>query len=327
MLTQRAEPPMLGWPPYGRMNKGFEFDIATKRVPPGFRIKGVPANDATFTKWVEDRVDDMAKFLWPRYATVPGKPGGTWTGKAADFAQDLTVSDLKLMRVLRGYLSSMPRGRNDKMTNSHRALFRAEDEGKPWPTYAQYETGWSPEMQTLVQESMHKPVAAFGPAPLRFKQLMQRPRPYQMALALGFDDFEYEWARSAVTPAIISGHCVQGVIAGAGAYVAHLYDLQNLPDAECFLQQYAVDIGDRRVFAGVHYPTDNVASWFVALHACDNNLFGELGQNARRFLWEAISKRSLVYAAMKDAGGLYKKPLNVLERLAAGSPADKASPS
>lgn len=31
------------------------------------------------------------------------------------------------------------------------------------------------------------------------------------------------------------------------------------------IQQYMVDWGDRRVFAGVHYMTDNIASWWLAM--------------------------------------------------------------
>jgi len=71
-------------------------------------------------------------------------------------------------------------------------------------------------------------------------------------------------------PSLISGHSIQGIL--LSRMVLEFW-LQN-NEIEKFdkndiqiksLAQYAVNFGDRRVFAGVHYPSDNNASWFVAL--------------------------------------------------------------
>lgn len=304
----------LDWPPYGLMNAGFMHDVLTRRVPLNFRLGGVPADEKSFAAWVDALVGKMAKFLWPRYVHKAAQP---WQGAAALTARDLTIADFKLLGDLRAKLAETPIGRDKGLTQTHKALFLSEDM-KPWPTYALYETALAPELLTKMQEAMVKTNVNFGPAPLRFKALQQRPRPYQMALLLDIADFAYEWAHSAVTPSIVSGHSLQGLLAGAGAYTTHLLELEKVVAAKKHLQQWAVDVGDRRVFAGVHYPSDNLASWYVALSMCDNYVYGELGQEAKRFLWQAISERSLVFQAMVQHGGVYAAPLAELRKLAPG---------
>ena len=91
------------------------------------------------------------------------------------------------------------------------------------------------------------------------------------------------------------------------------------------MKQYMVDIGDRRVFAGVHYPSDNLASWFCALRLCDH-FFSTAGQDAKTLMWEAISQHSAVYKAMasaiaKDANSPYAAPMKRLKE-EADRPAD-----
>src|SRR5262249_22492778 len=59
------------------------------------------------------------------------------------------------------------------------------------------------------------------------------------------------------------------------------------------LQQYAVDIGDRRVMAGVHYPGDSLASFIVAMsQACQ---LYKNGLEVKRHLWAAIRDQSFIY--------------------------------
>jgi hypothetical protein len=67
------------------------------------------------------------------------------------------------------------------------------------------------------------------------------------------------------------------------------------------LRQYSVDVGDRRVLAGVHYPSDNLGSWTTALLlatcVCNGDTAG------RAMLWQAISTQSVVYSAISAASG------------------------
>jgi hypothetical protein len=68
--------------------------------------------------------------------------------------------------------------------------------------------------------------------------------------------------------------------------------------ADDVFRQFVIDVGDRRVFAGVHYPSDNLASWYVAMRLIPRVfLADEKIYEPRKFLWNAI-QRSLVYKAM-----------------------------
>ena len=118
-------------------------------------------------------------------------------------------------------------------------------------------------------------------------------------MLLGETDFFYASAKSADTPSLVSGHCLQGVIGGCTAFFKLEPHLNAVAQSKEFLQQLTVDPGDRRVFAGVHYPSDNIASWYCALRLC-SNLFGDEGKNVKDFLWGAIN-RSSVFLAVKQA--------------------------
>ncbi len=61
------------------------------------------------------------------------------------------------------------------------------------------------------------------------------------------------------------------------------------------LCKLAIDLGDRRVFAGVHYPSDNAGSWRIALDI--TKILG-VDRAAHQFLVEAI-RSSVVFDAMR----------------------------
>jgi hypothetical protein len=56
-----------------------------------------------------------------------------------------------------------------------------------------------------------------------------------------------------------------------------------------------VDWGDRRVFAGVHYMTDNIASWTLARRLIPF-LFRSNAHEVENFAVQAISRHSQVFA-------------------------------
>jgi len=66
------------------------------------------------------------------------------------------------------------------------------------------------------------------------------------------------------------------------------------------LRQFTVDIGDRRVFAGVHYPSDNLSSWYTALKLIPHVFTEPTDAWVRDFLWKAIDLRSIVFGAIKN---------------------------
>jgi hypothetical protein len=123
-------------------------------------------------------------------------------------------------------------------------------------------------------------------------------------------------SRSAITPAMISGHCIQGTLALAQVQLALGEVLQATSGLTDDMQRFLIDTGDRRVFAGLHYPSDNLGSWFTALSLCQH-VFGDRAAEIRSHLWHAITTHSSVYEAMVRAGGIYAEPLAKLQ-LAAG---------
>jgi hypothetical protein len=312
-VAPHAEPSLQQLPPYGYMNEYWMYDVRTRRVPVGFRVNGAPANEAAYIEWLEAVVDDIAEFLWPRF----DRRTSTWVGNAAATAWALTMADLDLMRTQREKLTERAPCRDPGLTESHKSFFLIEDlEGMP-DTVFKYEPALTPSTALDLKAAIGKGLSDFGPAPLRFKEYFQRPRPYQTAFVLN-REFAYEWAKSAVSPALISGHALQGLIAGTRGYVSCLRSLALTAGATENLMQWCVDVGDRRVFAGVHYPSDNISSWYVALKICDNYVFGELGAEARAFIKGAIRK-SEVFKAIKahvDANPTsspYKTPLAKLD--------------
>ena len=134
------------------------------------------------------------------------------------------------------------------------------------------------------------------------KTQFQRPRPWAVAAYFGFHDFIWERAEvfthTGNHPAFPSGHCWQGVI-NTGAVYSHYLQTKSHTSPELAvgtidaLMQYAVDWGDRRVFAGVHYPTDNIASWVLAKRLAPK-LFPN-GDEVAEFIRQAVVTKSDVY--------------------------------
>jgi hypothetical protein len=301
-------------PPYGYINEEWMYDVRTRRVPVGFRIGGKPVlSEADYTKWLEATVADIAEFLWPQYDQATR----AWVGQASKNAWALTIADLDLMHEkLQPMLVARAPSRDKSVQDTHKALFLVEDIDKSRTTYPKYENGLPADQILAAQEQMRIGLGDFGPAPLRFKEYFQRPRPYQIAFMRG-RPFAYEWGKSAVTPALISGHSIQGLIQGCRAYIGSMLKLELVAGAVDSLQQWCIDVGDRRVFAGVHYPSDNLASWYVALKLCDHYMFGELNSQAKDFIKDAIRK-SEVFKAMQahvsanPKSSPYKLPLDRL---------------
>jgi hypothetical protein len=138
-----------------------------------------------------------------------------------------------------------------------------------------------------------------GSVDLQLKRFFQRPRAYQMAYLMGEDWFTHNHAKSAVSPALISGHCFQGSLGGVAVFYNSKTLNPSLPAAaQTALERHTVDIGDRRVFAGVHYPSDNISSWITALLiaplVCPDNAGGA-------WLWQSIETHSMVYRALSVA--------------------------
>ena len=125
------------------------------------------------------------------------------------------------------------------------------------------------------------------------KALLQRPRPHQAALMTGYPHFINEVTQTGLTPSACSGHCVQGVLGIGGVYEYFVQSGVELDDKnQESLRQYAVDIGDRRVMAGIHYPSDNLSSWILFMNLADRVY---RNPKVKPWIWDAIRHRSFVY--------------------------------
>lgn len=316
-----------GFPPYGHISRDYRLSADHTAVPPYFRVEGRPGAIAEWQRFIDREVTTLAAWLWPRF----DRATGAWVGAACASMADLTRADLALMRDLSEKLQAEatfavpdPAGGAAKSTGlkrSHLDLFHAEDKSAR-PTLNVY----FPDLEATQQADLDKSVAdwlqGYGEPHIVFKLAFQRPRPYQMSYLLGAadDDFDYRFGASAVTPSLISGHAFSGLVVRCGALLARQINVERHLHGLRRMKQYMVDIGDRRVFAGVHYPSDNLASWWCALRLCDH-YYGAAGPQAKEFMWQAISEHSAVYRAILDAakaaGSPYAVPLAKLQAEAA----------
>lgn len=316
-------------PPYGYMHQGWLRDIALTPVPEGFRVGGILGTAKDYDKFIDDVSNEIADVLWPRYNFATH----TWQGKAAAHAEALTAADLKLMAGLRSRLEEevvvpekiraegviVPEVKNhevvvvpaqtrpesvvlkaQRLGKNQKAVFRLEDTSARGTIdlYLKDVKEQAPDFLDAVRRSVDMGFARLGRTTLRFKQEFQRPRPYQVAFMFG-EPFDYEYAASAVTPALVSGHCMQGLFIRGYATLINRRTLEEHLGAVAAMQRYCIEIGDRRVFAGVHYPSDNLSSWYSCLRLCHHS-FDAIGQEAKDFMWEGI-QGSEVYQTMLAA--------------------------
>lgn len=283
-----------------------------------------------FEVWLERQIQDLSRLLWPVY----NPNAGDWTGEAKLRAVELTLADLRLLPQLRQHLTDQPESpARDPYCRPHSRFFEAEDARlQIHPNLRlNYDRTAADDLVTAAPRLFESGWGQKGPNHLVFwfKNNLQRPRPYQAAMILNAADFRHELAATALHPSMISGHCFAALAGLAGIAEG----LPSMPQTSVTaLQQYAVDIGDRRVMAGVHYPSDNLATWLVFLDMCSHVCREE---RIKQILWTAVTERSLVYRAIRDAldagiGDAYRPAWDELHRRAptalAQPPAAAGSP-
>lgn len=294
---------MITYPPYGYYPLHLADILQRIPMPTDWAS---PAGDrkAHFHVWRDGIVAKLAQDLWPEWRD------GQWHGQAKARMHAMTMADLDLCDVLRPTYFSRIRAAapHDKR---HFELLPLEDEKIPAESLAFYSPALSREVAfdtTWQSGAFHKA----GNVSTYLKSRLQRPRAYQAAMMLG-RPFEHYWAKTANTAAMISGHAFQGLI-GVASVFENLSTVREPTSAERIaLEQLAVDIGDRRTLAGVHYPSDNLGSWIVAL---DMAAFVFRDAPAVRAFMAAAIGRSAVHAALRASGAPEFQPgLAWLERL------------
>ena len=293
-----------GLPPWGHLRPDQLTSLSPPRVPTDFRLFQGDGEKRRLEVWVEWRAQTLERIktvLWPEY--LPDKQ--KWEGESAKNMRALTIADLDVMAAIQEdpeglELARVPRSKlRSADCPIQDELFLLEDSEQFAEAYEHYDRGISevvstPTMTELRTQAMRSKVSSVS---MQFKSFLQRPRPYQTSLLLGRMEFWSRYAASADSPSMSSGHSLQGVLAVGGILERLLYDetLIGTGDVEkslVALQQWAVDLGDRRVLAGVHYPSDNLASWLIFLRLADRVY---VNREVKRRIWLAITEQSYIY--------------------------------
>lgn len=311
--------------PYGVLpgeykDKGLDDEAVMKHWKPK---APQPERVTSFQKWQRAILEQIAEFIWPVYDPKTD----TWHGAAKQTAKCLTELELQSMiqefivkhRILESYPApnlAVP------LIENHLAHYRYEDEEVPGFNFRQYDRTLGNREEEIV---LYKMLSAVTNSSLGvgekisghfwFKSQLQRPRPLNAAMILNLEkDFESELSLRGQHPSIVSGHCLQGIMMCCSVLE---YWSTNGPRLDSdrleSLAQYMVDVGDRRVFAGVHYPSDNVASWAAAL-----SLIPEVFDGSNKlydFVRRAIIDKSLVYKLIEETYWPDKNALGVVKMM------------
>lgn len=301
-------------PPWGQLEEPMEEEIRSRPIPEAWRSISSRTRESDFAQWRDHLIDELAALIWPTYDFAHRR----WSKPPSD---QLLEVDFQLLKKLHRCLELPINGFGVPPT-PHSVFFAEEDDVYKLIglNYERYD----PALPEYLRENL-KDVLINGfsrklaSLHLQLKKRFQRPRAYQVAL-LSRRPFHYLWAATGGTPSLVSGHCLQGSLAGISAYVLFGRDV-DLVSVE-ILKQFTVDIGDRRVFAGVHYPSDNLSSWYTALKLLPHVLDQSQVRQAHEFLWDAISKKSTVYReivkhADKTPDSPYRPAIQALNNLAA----------
>jgi hypothetical protein len=300
-------------PPWGRMDEKLESLLGQAVVPIDWSPPdGSPVTMTKWKQWRAELITGIDTMLWPAYE----KTGASWSSPAV---AKLLDADFKLLSDLHENLGLPIKSRYPTKV-VHNDLFLEEDDASIefGSHYERYDPKLPPHCLKDFTNALIAGMAdKVGTLDLQLKQVFQRPRAYQVAFLQNRTNFSYRWARTGGTPSLVSGHSLQASIAGCTAYAAFAAEMTDRSME--LLGRFTVDVGDRRVFAGVHYPSDNLASWYVALKLVPCVFDGERAAAVRHFLWSAISK-GLVFLAVSayadaDGNSPYKKIVEEIRRL------------
>lgn len=298
-------------PPWGHMEDFVKLQLATRRVPEAW----IPVDPATikaeYDKWFEELLADLSRLLWPVFDHV----AGTWT---APPNPALTDADFELLDILRARLDTPIDGalKMHPEPPMHRKFFEEEDDELTifGHRYDRYDPGLPKHLAENLTDILWTGCdRKMGSLHYQLKEQLQRPRPNQVAWIQG-RDFNFDWAKTGGTPAMISGHCLQGSMGGCSAFLL-FGSIDSVSIG--YLQQLTVDIGDRRVFAGVHYPSDNLSSWYTAFQLLPHVVETRDTARARVFLRGALEHKSIVFAEIRrhvaaDPNSAFKPALEAI---------------
>lgn len=295
-------------PPYGLLSNEYQVALSDK---PMLDWQG---SSAQYQRFIKEMRRDIATHIWPAYDYRRGK----WKGAASEFAEAATKAELKICidRFQRaGILERYPQACDslpEPFRRNHLWHFRVEDgqeHQEPFldalasktsiNNYLYYDPSYDPDVfvSVFLGQARRKIHGLFD-----FKPYFARPRPHQVASIYGLDKFQTRIAEigrhTGLHPALISGHSVQGILLSSLVLETWLDAGEPSRESTEQLGWYAVDLGDRRVFAGVHYPTDNIASWILSLRLIPRAY--RHTDKILSFALNAITQKSLVYQVITE---------------------------
>lgn len=313
----------LALPPYGILSRQYK-DILKKDWDKPMCAWKHKEDWPTFR---DKTIANMADHLWPAldYDKL------IWKGASIDHCVDAIDAELAIMQavyqkknadnqLILDLLPSIDNSLPDKYRNfTHRWHFEVEDGVKKTAqteecndglhneaelsanqggNYTCYNASINPD---LFHEQWYGNLIAKLDGLFDYKVVFSRPRPYQSALMLGHTGFDSHvgdrGTHKGVTPSMISGHCLQGILLSCKALEIWIKDGTASSTATDSLAQYAAEFGDRRVFAGVHYPTDNISSWVLSLEIIPH-IFDHADQ-IMEFALLAITQKSHVFQTVQ----------------------------
>jgi hypothetical protein len=307
-------------PPWGALSTTITVFTGFHPIPHDWNVtqSTLPANIA-FQNWLNAVTADLERLLWPTYDV----PTQTWSRMPEP---KLINADFELLGNLHKHLAARIKGHGTCFEEGstvpkpciHRIFFNEEDDEQLGLMYERYDPDlperWCTALPGLISDGIELKV---GSVHYQLKAQFQRPRAYQVAMVQQ-RNFEYLWAKSGGTPSFVSGHCLQGCLGGCAAF-AQMGSSISAASVDVF-KQFTVDIGDRRVFGGVHYPSDNLGSWYTALRLVPHVFEASAVQPVFEFLYDAITKKSDVYAAVlahvkANPGSPYAQAVEAIEHL------------
>lgn len=312
-----------GLPPYGWLPT-----LATINDTPPADWQG---SQADFVTWRAGMLTLIQQRIWP----VCDLGAKTWVGDAAAFLREITLADLAILKAISadGPMKLLNRLPESPLRHLgcplHQAFYDAEDGGtaiadprRMYDRQSNADTFLTPIGDLFTRGRARK--STLGVI-YWFKRALQRPRPFQCGLLLDIE-IKHEGAKSGLHPATISGHCFQGMASLAGIAERLLLDRTAVSEEQwSWIRRICADFGDRRVMAGVHFPSDNLASWIVMLDLSQHVVDGAVLTEVKRQMSEAIRTSEIyqrIVGSVQAGGSPYGAALQALQdRMVSGPPA------
>ena len=191
--------------------------------------------------------------------------------KKYDSLENYYMTDMfPLSNVEKSIDTKMLSAKNKSYPITNYDFFKYEDfDTFNWLVYYKYISDQSKNYDIKIEpyEKIESRVQLFNLLILQLKKVFGRIRPYQSSLIENIQIKTYI-TYAGQTPAIPSGHSCQGFLFGAMIYF-YAKQYFDILESDAFNKELKLlisvckDTGHRRIMAGVHYPSDMYASFYI----------------------------------------------------------------